>query len=70
MTAIEEIVRPSPMAIKNLADDAAKTGVKITQLGDNADLEASEQNGATRITLKGSLKGDYAYSFKLAGYAR
>lgn len=48
----------------------AKSGVKITELGGNTDLAPSEQSGGTRISLKGTLKGNYAYSFKLAGYAR
>jgi alpha-L-fucosidase len=48
----------------------AKSGVKITQLGESTDLGSNEQGSGTRITMKGSLKGDYAYSFKLAGYNR
>jgi len=53
-----------------VSDVPAKPGLKITQLGDNADLATSEQNGGTRIVLKGTPKGEYAYSFKLAGYLR
>jgi alpha-L-fucosidase len=53
-----------------ISDLPAKPSVKITQLGDNAELSSNEQNGGTRITLKGSPKGNYAYSFKLAGYTR
>jgi len=56
--------------IITIADLPAKSGVKITQLGDNTDLGSNEQSGGTRIVLKGAPKGDYAYSFKLAGYAR
>lgn len=53
-----------------IADLPAKQGVAITQLGESEDLGAKEQSGGTRIVLKGSLKGEYAYSFKLAGYAK
>ena len=48
----------------------AKQGTAITQLGDNDELGAKVQYEGTRIVLRGTLKGDYAYSFKLAGYAR
>ena len=53
-----------------IADLPAKQGTAITQLGDNNELGAKVQNGGTRIALPGALKGDYAYTFKLAGYAR
>jgi alpha-L-fucosidase len=53
-----------------IAELPAKSGVRITELGDSTELGSNEQSGGTRIALKGSLKGDYAYTFKLAGYAR
>ena len=52
-----------------IPDLPAKHWVKVTQLG--ADQTAVWfKNDATQIVLHGALKGDYAYSFKLAGYAR
>jgi len=48
----------------------AKSGVKVTQLGNNAELGSNEQSGGTRIAVKGTLKGEYVYSFKLTGYNR
>ena len=53
-----------------LLDVPAKQGVKITELGDSTDLGAKVQQGNTRIALPGQPKGEYAYSFKLAGYVR
>jgi len=54
-----------------MPDVAAKLGVPIAELGDSAnELGAKVQSGGTRIVLRGPLKGDYAYSFKLAGYLR
>jgi len=53
-----------------IADLPAKQGTAITQLGDNNELGVKVQSGGTRIVLRGTLKGDYAYTFKLAGYAR
>jgi alpha-L-fucosidase len=53
-----------------IADLPAKSNVAITQLGDSSELGAKVQSGGMRIVLRGALKGDYAYSFKLAGYAR
>jgi alpha-L-fucosidase len=54
-----------------IPDLPSKVGIPITQLGgDNNELGAKVQSGGTRIVLRGNLKGDYAYSFKLAGYAR
>jgi alpha-L-fucosidase len=47
-----------------------KQGVKITQLGDNNELSAKEPSENVRIVLPAPLKGEYAYSFKLAGYLR
>jgi hypothetical protein len=54
-----------------MADLPAKLGVPITQLGDSVnELGAKVQAGGTRILLPAQLKGEYAYSFKLSGYAR
>jgi len=47
-----------------------KPGVQITQLGENNELSARVQSENMRIVLSAPLKGDYAYVFKLAGYAR
>jgi alpha-L-fucosidase len=51
-------------------DLPAKQGIAITQLGDKNELSAKVQTNGMRIVLRGTLKGDYAYVFKLAGYAR
>lgn len=51
-----------------IAELPAKQGVAITQLGDNNTLSAKGQSRGTQIVLNGTLKGDYAYVFKLAGY--
>ncbi|MGD0547536.1 MAG: alpha-L-fucosidase, partial [Terracidiphilus sp.] len=48
----------------------AKQGVTITQLGSSDELGAKVQLENMRIVLRAPLKGDYAYSFKLAGYLR
>lgn len=54
-----------------MPDVPAKQGVAITQLGVGAvDIGAKAPGEGTRIALRGPLKGDYAYSFKLAGYLR
>ncbi|MDR3736902.1 MAG: alpha-L-fucosidase [Acidobacteriaceae bacterium] len=53
-----------------LIDVPAKQGIAITQLGTQNELGAKVQTGAARIVLRELLKGDYAYSFKLAGYLR
>jgi alpha-L-fucosidase len=53
-----------------IPDVPAKQGVAITQLGDTNELGAKVQVDGTRIVLREPLKGDYAYSFKLAGYLR
>jgi hypothetical protein len=54
-----------------MPDVPAKLGVPITQLGDSVnELGAKVQAGGTRILLPAQLKGEYAYSFKLSGYAR
>jgi len=47
-----------------------KQGVKITQLGDDNELSAKVTSENVQIALRAPLKGDYAYSFKLAGYLR
>jgi alpha-L-fucosidase len=54
-----------------IPDVPGKAGVPITQLGvDTAELGAKVQTEGTRVVLRTPLKGDYAYSFKLAGYLR
>lgn len=54
-----------------MPDVPAKQGVAITQLGvEKIDLGVKVQVDGTRIVLHGPLKGDYAYTFKLAGYLR
>ena len=53
-----------------IADLPAKSGIAITQVGESSGLGAKVQTGGMRIVLPGTLKGDYAYAFKLAGYAR
>jgi alpha-L-fucosidase len=53
-----------------IEDLPVKPGVQITQLGDNNELSAKVQYERMRIVLRAPLKGDYAYTFKLAGYAR
>jgi alpha-L-fucosidase len=53
-----------------LQDVPVKQGVAITQLGEKAELTAKDQAGNLSIGLSGSLRGDYAYSFKLANYMR
>ena len=50
-------------------DLPVKPGVLITQLGDTNELSPKVQSGNTRIVLRAPLKGEYAYAFKLAGYA-
>jgi alpha-L-fucosidase len=53
-----------------IADLPSKAGVSITQLGDNNELDAKAQTGGMRIVPHAPLKGNYAFSFKLAGYLR
>jgi alpha-L-fucosidase len=53
-----------------ITDVPVKKGVAITQVGDTGELGAKVQTDKTRIALRGQLKGDYAYSFKLAGYLK
>ncbi len=51
-----------------ITDLPVKDGVAINQLGSNDDLGAKGQTDGMRIVLHAPLKGDYAYSFRLAGY--
>ena len=53
-----------------VTDLPAKNGIAITQVGDTNELGAKVQSDGMRIALRGAPKGDYAYTFKLAGYAR
>jgi len=53
-----------------ISDLPVKSGVEITQLGDRNKLSVKAQSGGMRIVLRGALKGQYAYSFKLTGYLR
>jgi alpha-L-fucosidase len=53
-----------------LADVPAKQDVKASQLGGADSLIAATEGNGLKITLPAQLTGDYAYSFKLAGYLR
>lgn len=53
----------------SIGDLPAKQGTAIAELGDNNELGTEVQINGMRIVLHGTLKGDYAYSFKLSGYA-
>ena len=53
-----------------IPDLPVKNGITISQLGSNDDLNTKDQTNGTRMVLHAPLKGDYAYSFKLAGYLR
>jgi len=53
-----------------ITDLPVKDGVAINQLGSNDDLGAKGQTDGMRIVLHAPLKGDYAYSFRLADYLR
>jgi alpha-L-fucosidase len=53
-----------------LIDVPVKQGIAITQLGTANELGVKVQTGEVKIVLREPLKGDYAYSFKLAGYLR
>ncbi len=53
-----------------IEDLPAKAGIPITQLGDNNELSAKVQSGNLKIVLRAPLQGNYAYTFKVAGYAR
>lgn len=60
--------RPKGQTI-TIPDLPAKHGIVITQLGSSGTLAAIGQMDNVKIGLRGALQGDYAYSFKLAGYA-
>ena len=45
-----------------------KQGVAVTELGASNALVAKVNGGSTQIVLPAQLQGEYAYSFKLAGY--
>jgi alpha-L-fucosidase len=47
-----------------------KNGIAITKLGEDKRLDDKAQTDSMRIALQGPLKGDYAYTFKFAGYLR
>jgi alpha-L-fucosidase len=53
-----------------MPDVEAKQGIAISQLGGDGELGAKIQDGGMRIVMRAPLKGDYAYSFKLAGYLK
>jgi alpha-L-fucosidase len=53
-----------------LADVPAKSDAKVSQLGSANSLNAAAEGNGLKITLPAQLTGDYAYSFKLAGYLR
>jgi alpha-L-fucosidase len=54
----------------SIGELTAKSAGPITALGDATPLVSKVDGTTLRITLPAQLKGDYAYSFKLAGYAR
>jgi alpha-L-fucosidase len=53
-----------------ISDLPAENGITIIQLGDDKGVGAKTQTDGMRIALQGPLKGDYAYTFKFAGYLR
>ncbi|HEY3703766.1 MAG TPA: alpha-L-fucosidase [Terracidiphilus sp.] len=53
-----------------IADVPAKQGIAISELGGESELGAKVQDGGMRIILRSQPRGDYAYSFKLAGYMK
>jgi alpha-L-fucosidase len=53
-----------------IPDLPSKQGIAITQLGGESELGVKVQDGGMRIVPRAQLKGDYAYTFKLAGYLR
>ncbi len=54
-----------------IADLGAKSSSgMVTALGNSRQLTSTPDGGGLRIALPEHLDGDYAYSFKLAGYAR
>ncbi len=57
-------------AMLTVPDLPFKSGAAVTQLGGSAALKTSEDAAGTRIELPAQLEGDYAYSFKVAGYVR
>jgi alpha-L-fucosidase len=61
--------KPKGPAI-TIPDLPAEAGIPISQLGGENELGAKVQSGGIRIVLRAPMKGDYAYSFKLTGYAR
>ena len=55
-------------ATLTIADIAVRPGVSVTELGISKPLAAKTESGNTQIVLPAQLMGEYAYSFKLAGY--
>jgi alpha-L-fucosidase len=53
-----------------LADVPSKQGIAVMQLGEKDELGAKARSGGMQIELRAPLKGEYAYTFKLAGYLR
>ncbi len=49
---------------------SAKSDGMVTALGESNRLDAKADGGNVQIALPAQLAGDYAYTFKLAGYAR
>jgi alpha-L-fucosidase len=63
------LVKPKTGTL-SIDEVGAKSAGPITALGDAKPLVSKPDGTTLRITLPAQLKGDYAYSFKLAGYAR
>ena len=57
-------------ATLTIAEVPAKQGTAVTELGNASALAVKAEAGGTRIELPAKLMGEYAYSFKLAGYLR
>ncbi len=57
-------------ATLTIPDLPFKPSAAITQLGSSAQVRTSGDASGTRVELPAQLEGDYAYSFKLAGYVR
>jgi len=57
-------------ATVTVQDLPMKTGISVTELGSADVLAAGADGGNVRIALPEKLAGDYAYSFKLAGYLK
>jgi alpha-L-fucosidase len=53
-----------------IEDLGGKSSGQVTALGGSKPLATNTEGGNLRITLPERMEGDYAYSFKLAGYAR